>query len=75
MWIVFDWANSHTPSPPTRRDVAVTAATRARPPSAIRPPRITNGIVLPIRCDQEPCRNGEKTMPSSPSDLRAGRMP
>ena len=54
----------------TRRSVR----SRAWPPIAIAIPSTRNGIVLPIRWAQLPCRNGDATTPTRPSASR-GRMP
>ena len=74
MWFVLPGANTHVPKPATSATITVTAAVRARPPSAIVKPRIRNGTVLPIRWPQPACRNGASAMPGRPSTSR-GWMP
>ena len=74
MWFVLAGPISHVPRPPTSATMPVTAAVRMRPLSAIIPPRIRNGTVLPIRWPQPACRNGAKTMSGSVSASR-GWMP
>ena len=67
-------ASSHVPKPATSATMTVTAAVRARPPSAIVKPSTRNGSVLPIRCPQPACRNGASAIPGRPSTSR-GWMP
>jgi hypothetical protein len=54
--------------------MSVTAATRARPLSAMAAPRARKGIVFDARWPNPTWRNGASATPTSPSSVR-GSMP